>query len=137
MDAVILVVAATDGIQVQTREHIILAKEIGIPYMIVFLNKTDVIRDESTLDLIELEIRELIEKYGFAKDTPVIRGSAKRALEGDKGFIKSIEELMDNVDNYVKNPDRLLNAPFILPVETVLVAQGRGTVVTGKIDKVL
>ena len=89
------------------------------------------------LDIIELEIRELIEKYGFSSETPVVRGSAKRALEGDKTYLEGIKNLMDQVDNYIVNPDRLLNAPFILPVETVLVAQGRGTVVTGKVDKVL
>ena len=134
MDGVILVVSAADGVQVQTREHVILAKEIGIPYLIVFLNKIDVIQDREMLDIIELEIRELIEKYGFSTDTPVIRGSAKRALEGDKKYLDGIRELMDKVDEYIVNPDRLLNAPFILPVETVLVAQGRGTVVTGKVE---
>jgi len=135
MDGVILVVSASDGIQVQTREHVILAKEIGIPYMVIFLNKVDVIKDKSMLDLIELEIRELIESYGFAADTPVIRGSAKKALEGDSVYLKTIKELMDNVDAYIKNPNRILNAPLIMPIETVLVAQGRGTVVTGKIEQ--
>lgn len=135
MEGVILVVSASDGVQVQTREHVILAKEIGIPYMVVFLNKVDVVKDRSMLDLIELEIRELIESYGFSQDTPVIRGSAKRALEGDEHFLKTIRELMDAVDTFVKNPNRILNAPFILPVESVLVAQGRGTVVTGKIEQ--
>lgn len=135
MEAVILVVSAADGVQVQTREHVILAKEIGIPYMVVFLNKVDVVKDRAMLDLIELEIRELIESYGFSVDTPVIRGSAKRALEGDEHYLETIKELMNNVDSYVKNPNRILNAPFILPVESVLVAQGRGTVVTGKIEQ--
>jgi len=135
MEGVILVVSAADGIQVQTREHVILAKEIGIPSMVVFLNKTDVVRDRSMLDLIELEIRELIENYGFSPDTPVIRGSAKKALEGDSEYTKTVKELMDNVDTFIKNPNRLVDAPFILPVETVLVAQGRGTVVTGKIEQ--
>jgi len=135
MDAVILVVSAADGVQVQTREHVILSKEIGIPYMIVFLNKTDIVKDNSMLDLIELEIRELIERYGFSFETPVIRGSAKKALEGDSYYLEGIRKLMDTVDKYVKNPNRLLNAPFILPVETVLVAQGRGTVVTGKVEQ--
>jgi len=87
------------------------------------------------LDIIEMEIRELIEKYGFSSETPVVRGSAKRALEGDKIYLEMIRELMNNVDSFIKNPDRLLNAPFILPVETVLVAQGRGTVITGKIEQ--
>jgi elongation factor Tu len=135
MDGVILVVSASDGIQVQTREHVILAKEIGIPFMVVFLNKVDVIKDKSMLDLIELEIRELIESYGFSADTPVIRGSAKKALEGDAFYLKTIKELMENVDTYIKNPNRMVNAPFVLPIETVLVAQGRGTVVTGKVEQ--
>jgi len=135
MDGVILVVSAADGVQVQTREHVILAKEIGIPYLIVFLNKIDVVHDKEMLDIIEMEIRELIEKYGFSIDTPVVRGSAKRALEGDKTYLQGIKELMEKVDSYIKNPDRLLNAPFILPVETVLVAQGRGTVVTGRVEQ--
>jgi len=135
MDGVILVVSAADGVQVQTREHVILAKEIGIPYLIVFLNKIDVVQDKEMLDIIEMEIRELIEKYGFSIDTPVVRGSAKRALEGDKTYLEGIKELMEKVDSYIKNPDRLLNAPFILPVETVLVAQGRGTVVTGRVEQ--
>jgi elongation factor Tu len=103
--------------------------------MVVFLNKVDVIKDKSMLDLIELEIRELIESYGFSADTPVIRGSAKKALEGDSFFLKTIKELMENVDKFIKNPNRMVNAPFILPVETVLVAQGRGTVVTGKVEQ--
>jgi len=135
MDGVILVVSAADGVQVQTREHVILAKEIGIPYLIVFLNKVDVVQDKEMLDIIEMEIRELIEKYGFSSETPVVRGSAKRALEGDKTYLNGIKELMEKVDSYIKNPDRLLNAPFILPVETVLVAQGRGTVVTGRVEQ--
>jgi len=103
--------------------------------MVVFLNKTDVVRDRSMLDLIELEIRELIENYGFSPDTPVVRGSAKKALEGDPEYVKTVKELMANVDTFIKDPNRLLNAPFILPVETVLVAQGRGTVVTGKVEQ--
>lgn len=135
MEGVILVVSASDGVQVQTREHVILAKEIGIPFLVVFLNKVDVVKDSSMLDLIELEIRELIEKYGFSSDTPVIRGSAKKALEGDKFYLDGIKELMKAVDTYIKNPNRILNAPFIMPVETVLVAQGRGTVVTGKVEQ--
>jgi elongation factor Tu len=135
MEGVILVVAATDGIQVQTREHVILAKEIGIPYMVVFLNKIDALKDRSVVDLIELEIRELIESYGFASDTPIVKGSAKKALEGDSESIKVIKELMNQVDNYIKEPKRAVNAPFLMPVETVLVAQGRGTVVTGKVER--
>jgi elongation factor Tu len=135
MEGVILVVAATDGIQVQTREHVILAKEIGIPYMVVFLNKIDALKDKSVVDLIEFEIRELIESYGFSPDTPIIKGSAKKAMEGDSEQIKVIRELMHQVDTYIKEPKRAINAPFLMPVETVLVAQGRGTVVTGKVER--
>jgi len=135
MEGVILVVAATDGIQVQTREHVILAKEIGIPYMVVFLNKVDALKDRSVVDLIELEIRELIESYGFSPDTPIIKGSARKAMEGDPEQIKVIRELMRQVDTYIKEPKRATAAPFLMPVETVLVAQGRGTVVTGKVER--
>lgn len=135
MEGVILVVSATDGVQVQTREHVILAKEIGIPYLIVFINKIDAVKDSSMVDLIELEIRELIEGYGFSGDTPVIRGSAKKALDGDKEYSNIILELMKTCDNYIKIPERALNSSFIMPVETIIVAQGRGTVVTGKVEK--
>lgn len=135
MEGVILVVSVVDGVQVQTREHVILAKEIGIKYLVVFLNKIDAVVDSSMIDLVELEVRELIEKYGFSSDTPVIRGSAKRALEGDSDYIKIIRQLMNTVDEYVKEPSRDLNASFLMPVETVVVAQGRGTVVTGKVEK--
>jgi len=136
MEGVILVVSATDGVQVQTREHVILAKEIGIPYLVVFLNKIDAIRDSSMVDLIELEIRELIESYGFSAETPVIRGSARKALEGDKYYSKTILELMKACDTFIKMPERdLSNATLVMPVENILVAQGRGTVVTGKIEK--
>jgi len=135
MEGVILVVSATDGVQVQTREHVILAKEIGIPYLIVFINKVDAVKDGSMVDLIELEIRELIESYGFSADTPVIRGSAKKALEGDKQYADTILELMKTCDSYIKMPERSVNSTFIMPVETIIVAQGRGTVVTGKVEK--
>jgi|SRR6185312_3849410 len=135
MEGVILVVSATDGVQVQTREHVILAKEIGIPYLIVFINKIDAVKDNSMIDLIELEIRELIEGYGFSAETPVIRGSAKKALEGDKNYSTIILELMKICDSYIKMPERSSNATFVMPVENILVAQGRGTVVTGKIEK--
>ena len=135
MEGVILVVSATDGIQVQTREHVILAKEIGIPFMVVFLNKIDAVKERSIVDLVELEIRELIESYGYSSETPVIRGSAKKALSGDSQNLSIILELMKAVDEHIKNPQREENAPFLMPVETVLVAQGRGTVVTGKVEK--
>jgi len=135
MEGVILVVSVTDGVQVQTREHVILAKEIGIPYLVVFMNKIDAIKDKSMIDLIELEIRELIESYGFSPDTPVIRGSARKALEGDKHYSEIILELMKACDSFIKMPERSTNATFVMPVETVLVAPGRGTVVTGKVEK--
>ena len=135
MEGVILVVSATDGVQVQTREHVILAKEIGIPFLIVFINKIDAVKDSSMVDLIELEIRELIESYGFSAETPVIRGSARKALEGEKYYSDIILELMKTCDTYIKMPERSLNSAFIMPVENVIVAQGRGTVVTGKVEK--
>jgi elongation factor Tu len=135
MEGVILVVSVVDGCQVQTVEHVILAKEIGIKYLVVFLNKIDAVIDRSMIDLVELEVRELIEKYGFSMETPVIRGSAKKALEGDSESLQQIRELMKQVDNYVKEPVRDINAPFLMPVESVVVAQGRGTVVTGKVER--
>ena len=135
MEGVILVVSVTDGVQVQTREHVILAKEIGIPYLVVFMNKIDAVKDRSMVDLIELEIRELIESYGFSADTPVIRGSAKKALEGDKHYTNIILELMKACDSFIKMPERSVNSSFVMPVEAVLVAPGRGTVVTGKVEK--
>jgi len=135
MEGVILVVSVTDGVQVQTREHVILAKEIGIPYLVVFMNKIDAVKDNAMVDLIELEIRELIESYGFSAETPVIRGSARRALEGDKYYSGIILELMKACDSFIKLPERSSDSSFIMPIETVLVAPGRGTVVTGKVEK--
>lgn len=137
LDGVILVVSAADGVQVQTKEHVILAKEIGLKHLIVFLNKVDTIRaeDQGVLDLIEMEVRELIEEYGFSDETPIIYGSALKALEGDEEYMGKVKELMDTVDTYVQLPERDLNAPFLMPVENVLTAPGRGTVITGKIEK--
>lgn len=135
MEGVILVVSAVDGVQVQTIEHVILAKEIGIKYLVIFLNKIDSVIDSSMIDLVELEVRELIEKYGFSTETPVIRGSAKKALEGIKEYEEIIKNLMKTVDEYVKEPVRDLNAAFIMPIESIVVAQGRGTVVTGKVER--
>lgn len=135
MEGVILVVAATDGVQVQTREHVILAKEIGIPFMVVFINKIDAVKEKSMGELVELEVRELIESYGFSADTPFIHGSAKRALEGDEHYLDIIKNMMNIIDDYVKDPKRNLTDPFLMPIETILVAQGRGTVVTGKVEK--
>jgi len=134
MEGVILVVSVVDGVQVQTREHVILAKEIGIPYLVVFLNKIDALTDLSMADLVELEILELTEKYGY-KDVPVVRGSARLALNGDREQLDNIRKLMSTVDEHVKDPVRLINAPFLMPVESILVAQGRGTVVTGKVER--
>jgi len=135
MDGAILVVSAPDGIQVQTREHVILAKEIGLQYLVVFINKIDRIHDQFMVDLLELEILELLQYYKFSMDTPIIRGSALRALDNIDIYVNSIEELMAKVDNYIKEPKRDLKASFLMPIESVLVAQGRGTVVTGKVEK--
>lgn len=138
MEGAILVVAINDGPQVQTREHIILAKEVGIPYMIVYINKLDSLYDRSMKDLVELEIRELVESYGFDGDLPVIKGSARTALEEEKESTMgtgSIKELMLQVDSYIKQPERLIEAPVLLPVENVYVIKGRGTVVTGKVEQ--
>jgi elongation factor Tu len=135
MEGVILVVSVVDGVQVQTVEHVILAKEIGIKNLVIFLNKIDAVVDLSMIDLVELEVRELIEKYGFSTETPVIRGSAKKALEGNKEYLDIIRKLMNTIDDYVKDPVREINAPFLMPIESIVVAQGRGTVVTGKVEK--
>src|SRR6185295_648246 len=138
MEGAILVVAVNDGPQVQTREHIILAKEVGIPYMIVYINKLDFKISSDMKDLVELEIRELLESYGYPDDLPVVKGSAREALTeqtfSDLGT-GSVKELMNIVDNYIKQPERLLNAPFLLSIENTLIAKGRGTVVTGKVDR--
>jgi len=135
MEGVILVVSAVDGVQVQTREHVILAKEIGIPYLVVFLNKVDAMKEPSMLDIIELEVRELIESYGFSEDTPVIRGSAKKALDGDSIELNKIKEMMFIIDDYIKEPIRELEGNFLMSIENIHVAHGRGTVVTGKVEK--
>jgi elongation factor Tu len=135
MDGVILVVSAADGVQVQTREHVILAKEIGIPYLVVFLNKVDRVSDGSMLDLIELEILELLERYGY-KDVPIIRGSALRALDGISKYVEGVLNLMNTVDDYVKHKTESDEKdPFLMPIENVVVATGRGTVVTGKVER--
>ena len=137
MEGAILVVSAPDGIQVQTREHVILAKEIGLEYLVVFINKIDRMSDEEMVGLLELEIIELLLKYGYGEkqDVPIIRGSALKALEGDPKYLQRIYDLMDTMDNYLPEPKRLINEPFLMPIEDVLVAQGRGTVVTGKVEK--
>jgi elongation factor Tu len=138
MEGVILVISAIDGPQVQTREHIILAKEIKIPYLIVFLNKMDLLKDSEMIEMLELEIREILENYGFDESCPFIKGSAKLALEEKEESsygILSIKELLFNIDNYIKDPERPLNEPFLMSVENSIAVKGRGTVVTGKILK--
>jgi elongation factor Tu len=136
MDGAILVVSAPDGPMPQTREHILLAKQVGVPSIVVFLNKTDMVQDAELLDLVEMEVRELLNKYQFpGDDTPIIRGSALKALEGDAEAEKAIEELMNTVDSYVPTPERPLDKPFLMPVEDVFSIKGRGTVVTGRIER--
>lgn len=135
-DGAILVVSAPDGPMPQTREHILLAKQVGVPAIVVFLNKTDMVHDKEILDLVEMEVRELLTKYGFdGEHAPVIKGSAAKALEGDPEAVKSIMELMDAVDAYVPTPVRDIDKPFLMPVEDVFSIKGRGTVATGKIER--
>ncbi len=136
MDGAILVIAATDGPMAQTREHILLAKQVGVPRMVVYMNKCDMVDDEELLDLVEMEIRELLSKYGFDGDnTPVIRGSALKALEGDEKYVKSIEELMDAVDEWIPTPERDTDKPFLMSIEDVFTITGRGTVATGRVER--
>jgi len=136
MDGAILVVSAPDGPMPQTREHILLANQVGVPSIIVFLNKCDMVQDEELLDLVEMEVRELLTKYKFpGDDTPIIRGSALKALEGDPEAEKAILKLMDTVDEYIPTPERPLDKPFLMPVEDVFSIKGRGTVVTGRIER--
>jgi elongation factor Tu len=137
MEGAILVVAVNDGPQVQTREHIILAKEVGIPYIIVYINKLDAMLEYDMKDLVEIEIRDLLESYGYPKDLPVVKGSARDALTEDEPSdlgLLSVEELMTQVDIYIKQPTRLSDAPFLLAVESIFLAIGRGTVLTGKVE---
>ena len=136
MDGAILVVAATDGPMPQTREHILLARQVGVPSLVVFLNKVDMVDDEELLDLVELEVRELLASYEFpGDDLPVVRGSALKALDGDEAAAKGIEELMAAVDGYVPMPERDVDKPFLMPIEDVFSISGRGTVVTGRVDR--
>lgn len=136
MDGAILVVAATDGPMPQTREHILLANQIGVPAIVVYLNKCDMVDDEELIDLVEMEVRELLTKYEFDGDnTKIIRGSALKALEGDAKWEKSIDELMDAVDESIPEPKRVLDKPFLMPVEDVFSIKGRGTVATGRIEQ--
>jgi elongation factor Tu len=136
MDGAILVVAATDGPMPQTREHILLARQVGVPAMVVFLNKCDAVDDAELLDLVELEVRELLSKYEFpGDDIPVIRGSALNALNGDAEGEKQVEELMAAVDSYIPTPERAIDKPFLMPVEDIFSISGRGTVATGRIER--
>jgi elongation factor Tu len=136
MDGAILVVSAADGPMPQTREHILLAKQVGVPYIVVFLNKCDMVDDAELIDLVEVEIRDLLKKYEFPGDTtPIIRGSALKALEGDAQYQDKIMELMKTLDEYIPEPVRATDKPFLLPIEDVFSIEGRGTVVTGRIER--
>jgi elongation factor Tu len=136
MDGAILVVAATDGPMPQTREHILLARQVGVPSIVVFMNKADAVDDPELLELVDMEVRELLSAYEFpGDDTPVIKGSALKALEGDPVWEKTVEELMDAVDTFIPTPARDIEKPFLMPVEDIFTIQGRGTVATGRIER--
>ena len=137
MDGAILVVAATDGVMAQTREHILLSRQVGVPYIVVFMNKCDMVDDEELLELVEMEIRELLDEYEFpGDDTPIIQGSALKALEDPSGeWGDKIMELMDAVDSYIPDPERATEKPFLMPVEDVFSITGRGTVATGRVER--
>jgi elongation factor Tu len=138
MDGAILVVSAADGPMPQTREHILLARQVGVPYIVVFLNKIDMVDDPELIDLVEMEVRELLSKYNFpGDDVPVIRGSALKALESDSDneWTKSIEDLMNAVDEYIPTPERDSDKPFLMPIEDIFTISGRGTVVTGRVER--
>ena len=136
MDGTVLVVAATDGPMAQTREHILLARQVGVPYIIVYLNKCDMVDDEELIELVEMEVRELLDSYEFpGDDTPIIRGSALKALEGDPKEQEAIWELMDAIDTYIPTPDRAVDKPFLMAVEDTMTITGRGTVATGRVER--
>src|SRR5687767_1466382 len=136
VDGAILVVAATDGPMAQTREHVLLARQVGVPYIVVALNKADMVDDEELLDLVDLEVRELLSEYEFpGDDTPIIRVSALKALDGDEAWTPKVLELMDAVDTYIPEPQRDIDKPFLMPIEDVFTITGRGTVVTGKVEQ--
>ncbi len=135
MDGAILVVASTDGPMPQTREHILLARQVGVPRLVVFMNKVDMVDDPEMLDLVEMEMRELLEFYEFSSDTPIIRGSALGGLNGDEKWVGTIMELMTAVDEWIPVPPRLVDQPFLMPVEDVFSITGRGTVATGRIER--
>ena len=136
MDGAILVVSAADGPMPQTREHILLAKQVGVPNIVVYLNKADMVDDEELLELVEMEVRELLDKYDFpGDDTPIIRGSALKALEGDAKYVESVVELVKSLDSYFPQPERPVDKQFLMPIEDVFTITGRGTVVTGRIER--
>jgi elongation factor Tu len=138
MDGAILVVSAADGPMPQTREHILLARQVGVPYIIVYMNKCDMVDDAELLELVEMEVRELLSKYDFpGDDVPIVKGSALKAMEGDKGELGevSIMKLADALDSYIPTPERAIDQPFLMPIEDVFSISGRGTVVTGRIDR--
>src|SRR5437870_6709486 len=136
MDGAIVVVSAADGPMPQTREHILLARQVGVPYIVVAMNKVDMVDDAELLDLVELEVRELLSSYEFPGDEiPIIRVSALGALNGEPQWEKTVDELMEAVDNYIPMPERAIDKPFIMPIEDIFSIQGRGTVVTGRIER--
>lgn len=136
MDGAILVVSAPDGPMPQTREHVLLAKQVNVPAIVVYLNKTDLVEDKEFLDLVEMEVRELLDKYEFdGENVPIIAGSALKALEGDEEAVKSIKDLLDAIDKNIPTPERDLDKPFLMPIEDVFSIKGRGTVVTGRIER--
>ena len=136
MDGAILVVSAADGPMPQTREHILLAKQVGVPNIVVYLNKADMVDDEELLELVEMEVRELLDKYDFpGDDTPIIRGSALKALEGDAKYVESVVELVKSLDTYFPQPERPVDKQFLMPIEDVFTITGRGTVVTGRVER--
>ena len=136
MDAAILVVSAADGPMPQTREHILLARQVNVPYIVVFMNKVDMVKDPELIDLVEMEIRELLTKYGFPGDkTPIIKGSALKAVEGDPENIQKLKDLLETLDTYVPDPKREVDKPFLMSVEDVFSIKGRGTVATGRIEQ--
>ena len=136
MDGAILVVSAADGPMPQTREHILLARQVGVPYIVVYLNKVDMVDDEELLELVEMEVRELLNEYGFpGDDVPVIKGSSLGALNGEAQWVERIMELMDAVDDYIPTPERPVDQAFLMPIEDVFTITGRGTVVTGRVER--
>ena len=135
MDGAILVVAATDGPMAQTREHVLLARQVGVPTILVALNKSDMVDDEEMMELVEEEVRDLLESQDFDRDAPIIQVSALKALEGDPEWVAKVEELMDAVDEYIPTPERDMDKPFLMPIEDVFTITGRGTVVTGRVER--